>query len=82
MLMNVTGVSVVNFTTKDGRNIEGRTVYVTYPDRNVVGAKTDKVFVGTNISAPTNISPGDVIDVMFNMRGKVDRVVADDIIDD
>lgn len=46
MLATVVGKSRLDFTDKrDGKRVVGWQIFVTYPDDNVEGSKTDKVFV-------------------------------------
>lgn len=73
MKMNLVGIRDTRFTNKDtGEVISGQTIFVSYEDEHVIGLKTDKLFLSEK--KRINARPGCVIDVQFNMYGKISAV--------
>lgn len=75
MLMRVLGIAPVDFTSNDGKQITGFSLFTAFEDNNVKGERTEKLFVRQGIELP-KMSIGDTVDVLFNMRGKVEAVEA------
>lgn len=75
MLMRVLGIAPVDFKSQDGAQIKGFSVYTAFEDERVTGERTEKLFVRQGIELP-KMSIGDTVDVLFNMRGKVEAVEA------
>lgn len=74
--MKVLGVRVLNFTDEKGNQIQGVNVYVSFPEDNVQGEMTDKLFLSLNKfeSICEVIKPGDEIEVTYNRFGKISKV--------
>lgn len=67
----------LDFKANDGHQIEGTTLYVSYEVDNIeslIGFKTDKLFVKSSIPLPTGLKPGDIADISFNLKGKVEKI--------
>ena len=75
LICRVIGVRNVSFE-KDGRSINGKTVYVTYEDRNVNGMAAEKMFLNDRIlsDAGWNPSVDDAFRPYYNKFGKVDDI--------
>lgn len=73
MKVKVTGFRKVNFTDQTtGRAVNGTSLYVVYPDPDVVGERSDKFFIDDNLNLDlSQVLPGVVLNLMFNRRGKV-----------
>lgn len=65
------GKRSVNFTSSNGQNIEGISLYIAHEDPNVIGYATDKVFVPKGIDIPDSLKFGDNLNIIFNHKGKV-----------
>lgn len=73
MKVKVTGFRKVNFTDQNtGRTVNGTSLYVVYPDPDVVGERSDKFFIDDNLNLDlSQVLPGVALNLMFNRRGKV-----------
>lgn len=73
------GTKKVDFTTADGKNIQGTTLYLAYEAENaeVVGMVTDKIFVPAAKMPKKALVVGSDIDITFNRFGKVDSIYVD-----
>ena len=72
--MKLIGESSVNFVSGNGETIKGKNLYVLYQDENVNGLKADKLWVKDGISIPADAKLNDMIDVTFNMKGRVESI--------
>lgn len=75
--INILGIMPLDFKANDGHQIEGTTLYVSYEVDNIeslIGFKTDKLFVKSSIPLPTGLKPGDIADISFNLKGKVEKI--------
>ena len=80
MFARVVGKKPLNFTTEDGKVIDGVHLYVTYDEAGVEGVVAEKLFISSTKLNVKDVSIGDVLEIYFNRYGKVDKVtVADDI---
>ncbi len=74
MIANFLGLRDVSFTASDGRQIEGKSVYISFEEQGVKGMACDKVFVGDGIPFPANITPNAKVDISYNRKGKVEKI--------
>lgn len=74
MLMSVIGVRKLNFTTQDGKNIKGRSVFVGYEADGVDGLMTEKIFLSDVHFGDVDIITGTDYDFAFDHRGRVGSV--------
>lgn len=72
MQVKVLGISQVKFTNNNGETVNGTNLYCGYKDENTVGIRADKFFLKNGIQA--DCKPNDTIELVFNMRGKVESV--------
>lgn len=72
MSCRVIGVRNVEFE-KDGRQINGKSVYYTYTDRNVSGYACDKVFLSERILSDAGWNPivDDEFRPVYNKYGRI-----------
>lgn len=70
----IMGNQKVEYTTKDGVNIKGLNIFVSYLDENVVGECCEKFFLNQKVIIPENIKMGDTIIINFNRWGKVESI--------
>lgn len=76
MKVQLVGVQKINFTNNNGEVINGQTLYITYSEsnENLLGVRTDKIFVKPDISIPKEIKIGDFIDLGFTNKGKLETI--------
>ena len=72
MVAKIEGVRNVQFTSREGREINGVTVYISFENENVAGRETDKVFLSADRFQVESLTPGTTIDLSFSRRGKVE----------
>lgn len=73
--MKVIGFAERAFTPKDAKDeIRGVTIYYTYDDKKITGMACDRVFVSENKLGSYKPKLGDMINIVYNRYGKVDRV--------
>lgn len=70
MLYKVVGVSPVNFTGRDGRQVIGHNIYVTYERNNTQGLVAERIFLGSRLEVVPNV--GDEIRLYYNRYGSVE----------
>lgn len=83
MRMQVIGKRIVRFTSKEGKNIDGSTVFLGYEDNNVEGMVAEKFFISSAKLPSSAFGVGDILDVAFTRYGKIDKIslISEDDID-
>ena len=76
MLYTILGFRELDFIASDGKQVIGTQFFGKFKDPDVIGEKTDKLFVRPEIDLPPNLKVGDIIDVSYNNRGKVESIRA------
>lgn len=73
--MKVLGVRYIDFKDEKGKPIQGMNVYVAYPEDNVEGLMTDKIFLSIVKfeSLCDVIKPGDELEVVYNRFGRISK---------
>lgn len=74
MKMKLVGVQPIHFTNNNGEVIEGTNIFCAFEDENVQGLRTEKFFLKDGINLPKDTKLNSVIDVSFNMKGKVEMI--------
>lgn len=78
MICTLLGYRVLDFTSSEGNQIKGYSLYVAYePEDNsgmMFGMVGEKVYVSDDKVARKDLVVGRDIDLVFNMKGKVIRV--------
>lgn len=75
--MTVIGRRKVEFTAQDGNQIQGVSLYVSYPiTKNGEGMAAEKIFLSAKKLENLDFLPeiGDEINVQYNRYGKVDTI--------
>lgn len=75
--MKVEGIRNVSFTADDGKLIEGKTVFCSYPiTKNGSGLAFEKIFLSNNKLARLDFDLviGSEIGVNYNRFGKIDTI--------
>ena len=73
MQVKLVGAQPVNLTSKNGETINGTSIFCAFKDENVDGLRTEKFFISPEIKLP-DCKLNDIIDISFNMKGKVEMV--------
>ena len=73
MQVKLVGVQPVNFINKHGETINGTNIFCVLMVENVDGLRTEKFFISPEIKLP-DCKLNDIIDISFNMKGKVEMV--------
>lgn len=71
MKVKLLGVKKVDFTNNNGEAITGMNVYVAFPEKNVEGLCTEKIWLKDGINLPKDIKVNDMLDITFDRKGKV-----------
>lgn len=69
MSYKVLGIGVVDYENKEGRNIRGLKLHLSYEDENIDGQGVFTVFVSERIEC--NAQVGDTVRVVYNRFGCV-----------
>lgn len=73
MEVKLLGLQELDFVTNSGDKIQGYNMFVSFPDANVEGVKTEKLFIKDSIELPA-CQLNDTLDIGFNMKGKVETL--------
>lgn len=74
MQAKLLGVMKVNFTNNQNESVQGTNLFVAFQDENVEGLRAEKFFLKDNIALPKNTKINDVIDIVFNFKGKIEKI--------
>lgn len=74
MQAKLLGVMKVNFTNNQNEAVQGTNLFVAFQDENVEGLRTEKFFLKDSIALPKDIKINDVINIVFNFKGKIETV--------
>lgn len=74
MIVKLLGMQALDFTSADGNKIVGNNLFIAFEQKNVNGFKTDKVFCSDKISLPKELKTNTLLNISFNMHGKVESV--------
>lgn len=74
MQAKLLGVMKVGFTNAQNEEVKGCNVFVAFQDENVDGLRTEKFFLKDNIALPKETKINDVIDIVFNFKGKIEAI--------
>lgn len=75
--MQIIGIRPSSFEGKDGTQVSGKNIYMTYPLDKGEGQGTDRVFVTNEKLAQWPYRPevGDEVEVRYNRYGKCQEIV-------
>ena len=74
MQAKLLGVMKVNFTNNQNDAVQGTNLFVAFQDENVEGLRTEKFFLRDNIALPKETKINDIIDIVFNFKGKIEAI--------
>lgn len=64
----------VNFTNNQNEAVQGLNIFVAFQDENVEGLRAEKFFLKDTIALPKDTKINDVIDIVFNFKGKIEAI--------
>lgn len=67
------GFTKLDFMSADGNRVEGTTLYISFPDKNVTGQKCERIFAHKDIVFP-KVKIGDTLNFSFNHKGKLETI--------
>lgn len=78
MKVSLVGVQDMNFTSRDGNEINGVKVFIAYPDENTYGNVVESKFIQRNVYDSFKVSVdkliekiGEVVNVEFDPKKKI-----------
>ena len=71
MYVEVNGMKKLDFTAQDGSAVKGTQLFISFDDPEVVGTRTDKIFIRDGMALPAGLKPGVALSIDFDMKGKV-----------
>lgn len=74
MQAKLLGVMKVNFTNNQNEAVQGLNIFVAFQDENVEGLRAEKFFLKDTIALPKETKINDVIDIVFNFKGKIEAI--------
>ena len=76
MQATLLGIRALDFKSKDGDQIKGTQLFVSFPEAETDGLMAEKLFIraDSKTQLPDKLRPGDVLDVSVNLKGKVEAV--------
>lgn len=74
MQAKLLGVMKVSFTNNQNEIVQGTNLFVAFQDENVEGLRTEKFFLKDSIALPKDTKINDVIDIVFNFKGKIEAI--------
>lgn len=73
MQAKLIGIQPIKFTNNNGDIITGTNIFCAFADENVDGLRAEKFFLKNGVKLP-ECKLNDMIDISFNMKGKVEAV--------
>ena len=74
MQVTLQGFRSLDFKTDNGEQVKGTQLFVSFEDETVTGKMTDKLFVRPEVRLPESLKSGDILNLQFNMKGKVQSI--------
>lgn len=74
MQAKLLGVMKVSFTNNQNEAVQGTNIFVAFQDENVEGLRAEKFFLKDSIALPKETKINDVVDIVFNFKGKIESI--------
>lgn len=74
MKAKLVGIQVLDFSIDGGERITGTNIFINHEDENVAGLKASKLFLKEGVNLPKDVKINDMLDISFNMKGKVEMI--------
>lgn len=75
MQAKLIGIQSIDFTNTKGEQVKGKNVFLIFADDKVEGLCADKFFLKEGITLPKGIEINSDIDVLFDRKGRPERIV-------
>lgn len=73
MRVRLMGMRTLDFVS-NGEKVQGTQLFYSHPEDGVIGEKTDKMFVRHGFPLPKELSPGNILDIFCDTKGRVEAV--------
>lgn len=70
-MYEVIGIQHRKYTNKQGREVEGYNLFVTYEEKEVNGLACMREWVATDVMEDSGVSVGDSVDLNYNRYGRI-----------
>lgn len=70
-MYEVIGIQHRKYTNKQGREVEGYNLFVTYAEKEVDGLACMREWVATDVMEDSGVSVGDSVDLNYNRYGRI-----------
>lgn len=71
MQARLIGAQGIAFTDPNGKEIKGMNIFTAFEDEMVEGLRCERFFLKEGISLPRETKINDMIDIVFNYKGKI-----------
>lgn len=73
MRIRLLGTRFLNFKSENGE-IKGTQLFISYRRDGVLGEITDKIFVKDGFALPSELAPGQTLDIFCDTKGHVEHI--------
>lgn len=70
-MYEVIGIQHRKYTNKQGREVEGYNLFVTYEEKEVNGLACMREWVATDVMEDSGVSVGNSVDLNYNRYGRI-----------
>lgn len=70
-MYEVIGIQHRKYTNKQGREVEGYNLFVTYEEKEVNGLACMREWVATDVMEDSGVSVGDSVELNYNRYGRI-----------
>lgn len=74
MQAKLLGIQSISFINNKGESISGTNIFLTFPDENVEGLRTEKFFLKKEIKLPKDTKLNDILNLLFNHKGRIEMI--------
>lgn len=67
------GIRKLDFSSSDGKQVQGIQAYLAFPEEGVEGVMTDKLFLRDGFVFPA-CKPGDMLEITYNRKGRPESI--------
>lgn len=75
-MYEVIGIQHRKYTNKQGREVEGYNLFVTYEEKEVNGLACMREWVATDVMEDSRVSVGDSVELNYNRYGRICSIKA------
>lgn len=74
MNAKILGYKPVSFQANSGETIKGISLYLSFPDEQVIGEMAERYFLRNVSNLSKELKIGDKIDVTYDRKGKIESI--------